>query len=205
MNTNTKRITHYITALISVVVLVCIDQFTKYLVVGHLKDRPAYVLIRNIFQLEYLENRGAAFGILQNQRVFFYISVLLITAAVIWFYSKVPMEKKYLPLRICAVLIVGGAFGNCIDRIRLNYVVDFFYFKLIDFPIFNVADISLTCGTALLIIDVLFLKERSILAIDDKKRSANTEPGESVDEQNASATKDDRTEEKSHAAQSNGN
>ena len=94
MNTNTKRITHYITALISVVVLVCIDQFTKYLVVGHLKDRPAYVLIRNIFQLEYLENRGAAFGILQNQRVFFYISVLLITAAVIWFYSKVPMEKK---------------------------------------------------------------------------------------------------------------
>lgn len=61
MNTNTKRITHYITALISVVVLVCIDQFTKYLVVGHLKDRPAYVLIRNIFQLEYLENRGAAF------------------------------------------------------------------------------------------------------------------------------------------------
>lgn len=61
MNTNTKRITNYITALISVVVLVCIDQFTKYLVVGHLKDRPAYVLIRNIFQLEYLENRGAAF------------------------------------------------------------------------------------------------------------------------------------------------
>ena len=77
MNTNTKRITHYITALISVVVLVCIDQFTKYLVVGHLKDRPAYVLIRNIFQLEYLENRGAAFGILQNQRVFFYISGIL--------------------------------------------------------------------------------------------------------------------------------
>ena len=51
MNTNTKRITHYITALISVVVLVCIDQFTKYLVVGHLKDRPAYVLIRNIIPI----------------------------------------------------------------------------------------------------------------------------------------------------------
>ena len=66
MNTNTKRITNYITALISVVVLVCIDQFTKYLVVGHLKT-GAYVLIRNIFQLEYLENRGAAFGILQNR------------------------------------------------------------------------------------------------------------------------------------------
>ena len=163
MNTNTKRITHYITALISVVVLVCIDQFTKYLVVGHLKDRPAYVLIRNIFQLEYLENRGAAFGILQNQRVFFYISVLLITAAVIWFYSKVPMGKKYLPLRICAVLIVGGDFGNCIDRIRLNYVVDFFYFKLIDFPIFNVADIYVTVAAFLLVILILvYYKEEDL-------------------------------------------
>ena len=148
MNTNTKRITHYITALISVVVLVCIDQFTKYLVVG---------------QLEYLENRGAAFGILQNQRVFFYISVLLITAAVIWFYSKVPMGKKYLPLRICAVLIVGGAFGNCIDRIRLNYVVDFFYFKLIDFPIFNVADIYVTVAAFLLVILILvYYKEEDL-------------------------------------------
>ena len=163
MNTNTKRITNYITALISVVVLVCIDQFTKYLVVGHLKDRPAYVLIRNIFQLEYLENRGAAFGILQNQRVFFYISVLLITAAVIWFYSKVPMERKYLPLRICAVLIVGGAFGNCIDRIRLTYVVDFFYFKLIDFPIFNVADIYVTVAAFLLVILILvYYKEEDL-------------------------------------------
>lgn len=163
MNTNTKRITNYITALISVVVLVCIDQFTKYLVVGHLKDRPAYVLIRNIFQLEYLENRGAAFGILQNQRVFFYISVLLITAAVIWFYSKVPMERKYLPLRICAVLIVGGAFGNFIDRIRLNYVVDFFYFKLIDFPIFNVADIYVTVAAFLLVILILvYYKEEDL-------------------------------------------
>ena len=163
MNTNTKRITHYITALISIIVLVCIDQFTKYLVVEHLKDRPAYVLIRNIFQLEYLENRGAAFGILQNQRVFFYISALLITAAVIWFYSKVPMEKKYLPLRICAVLIVGGAFGNCIDRIRLNYVVDFFYFKLIDFPIFNVADIYVTVAAFLLVILILvYYKEEDL-------------------------------------------
>ena len=156
MNTNTKRITHYITALISVVVLVCIDQFTKYLVVGHLKDRPAYVLIRNIFQLEYLENRGAAFGILQNQRVFFYISVLLITAAVIWFYSKVPMGKKYLPLRICAVFILAGAFGNMIDRVIRHYVVDFFYFSLIDFPIFNVADIYVTVSAFGLIILLLF-------------------------------------------------
>ena len=89
MKTNTKRITHYIMALVSIVVLVLLDQITKHLVVLHLKDRSAYVLIKDVFQLEYLENRGAAFGVLQNQRIFFYISVLLITIAVIWFYHKV--------------------------------------------------------------------------------------------------------------------
>ena len=92
MKTNTKRITHYIMALVSIVVLVLLDQITKHLVVLHLKDRSAYVLIKDVFQLEYLENRGAAFGVLQNQRIFFYISVLLITIAVIWFYHKVPIE-----------------------------------------------------------------------------------------------------------------
>ena len=112
-------------------------------------------LIKDVFQLEYLENRGAAFGVLQNQRIFFYISVLLITIAVIWFYHKVPIEHKYLPLRICAVLILSGAFGNCIDRIRLNYVVDFLYFKLINFPIFNVADIYVTVAAFLLVILIL--------------------------------------------------
>lgn len=155
MKTNSKRTVHYITALISIAVLVFFDQFTKHLVVLHLKDQPAYILIRQVFQLEYLENRGAAFGVLQNQRIFFYISVIAITLAVIWFYSKVPMNKKYLPLRICAVLILSGAFGNCIDRVRLNYVVDFFYFKLIDFPIFNVADIYVTVAAFLLVILVL--------------------------------------------------
>lgn len=155
MKTNTKRITHYIMALVSIVVLVLLDQITKHLVVLHLKDRSAYVLIKDVFQLEYLENRGAAFGVLQNQRIFFYISVLLITIAVIWFYHKVPIEYKYLPLRICAVLILSGAFGNCIDRIRLNYVVDFLYFKLINFPIFNVADIYVTVAAFLLVILIL--------------------------------------------------
>ena len=149
MKTNTKRITHYIMALVSIVVLVLLDQITKHLVVLHLKDRSAYVLIKDVFQLEYLENRGAAFGVLQNQRV------LLITIAVIWFYHKVPIEHKYLPLRICAVLILSGAFGNCIDRIRLNYVVDFLYFKLINFPIFNVADIYVTVAAFLLVILIL--------------------------------------------------
>ena len=155
-NKQNGRIRHYMMAVISVCILVFLDQFTKQIVVQQLKGQSAYVLIRNVFQLEYLENRGAAFGLFQNQRIFFYISVLVISLVVIWFYGKVPMEKKYLPLRICAVLILSGAFGNCIDRIRRNYVVDFFYFKLINFPIFNVADIYVTVAAFLLIVLVLF-------------------------------------------------
>ena len=156
MNTNTKRITHYITALISVVVLVCIDQFTKYLVVGHLKDRPAYVLIRNIFQLEYLENRGAAFGIFQNQRWFFVIMTVVILVIVSWFYGRTPVEKRYLPLRICMIVLTAGAVGNFIDRLTRGYVVDFFYFSLIDFPIFNVADIYVTVTFIVLVLLIFF-------------------------------------------------
>ena len=122
----------------------------------HLKDQPPYVILQNIFQLEYLENRGAAFGLFQDKRIFFYLSVILISVIVVWFYSRVPMDRKYMPLRICAVLLIAGAYGNFIDRIRLNYVIDFFYFKLIDFPIFNVADIYVTVSSFLIILLIFF-------------------------------------------------
>ncbi len=138
---------HYLAAICGVFVLIVLDQFTKYLVLENLKGNPPFVLLENIFQLEYLENRGAAFGLFQNQRVFFFLSVIVINIAAVWFYGKVPMTRRYLPLRLCAVGIIAGAWGNCIDRIRLDYVVDFLYFKLIDFPIFNVADIYVTVST----------------------------------------------------------
>ena len=156
MNTEKKRYIHYLTAAITAILLVLLDQITKYLAVIHLKDQPPYVILQNIFQLEYLENRGAAFGLFQNKRIFFYLSVILISVIVVWFYSRVPMDRKYMPLRICAVLLIAGAYGNFIDRVRLNYVIDFFYFKLIDFPIFNVADIYVTVSEFLIILLIFF-------------------------------------------------
>lgn len=158
-----QRYYHYLAALIGAVILVIFDQFTKHLAILHLKDQKPYILIENVFQLEYLENRGAAFGLFQNQRMFFYISTAVITVAVIWFYLKVPMERKFLPLRLCAIAVIAGAYGNCIDRVRLNYVVDFFYFKLIDFPIFNVADIYVTVSAAVLaVLILLYYKEEDL-------------------------------------------
>lgn len=147
MKQQRKRTTYYLAALIIALAGIFLDQITKYLAVVHLKEKEAYVLWDQVFQLEYLENRGAAFGMLQNQQIFFFFSVILISAVVVWFYFRVPMEKKFLPLRLCAVFIIAGAYGNFIDRLRLGYVIDFFYFKLIDFPVFNVADIYVTIST----------------------------------------------------------
>lgn len=153
---NKNRNKHYFLAVVVTALGVLLDQFTKMLAIDRLKGQEPFVIFKDIFQFEYLENRGAAFGLFQNQRFFFFISVIVICAVVIWFYLHVPMERHFLWLRACAVMIVAGALGNCIDRVRLNYVVDFFYFKLIDFPVFNVADIYVTVSTFALVILIFF-------------------------------------------------
>lgn len=156
MEEQKKRFKYYMRALLIMLTGILLDQATKYLAVLHLKNQDAYVVWNQVFQLEYLENRGAAFGMLQNQQIFFFFSVILISIFVLWFYLRVPMEKKYLPLRLCAVFIMAGAYGNFIDRLRLGYVIDFFYFKLIDFPVFNVADIYVTVSTVVFCLLLFF-------------------------------------------------
>lgn len=163
MDSIKSRGRHYISAILLVLVGVWFDQFTKTLAVDHLKGQDPFILFKNVFQFEYLENHGAAFGILQNKQIFFFIIVLIISVFIIWFYLHVPMTKKLLPLRICAVFIFSGAIGNFIDRLKLGYVVDFFYFKLIDFPVFNVADIYVTVGTFILAFLLLFIIRRKTL------------------------------------------
>ncbi len=136
--------------------LVLLDQATKLAAVSALKDGGPYVLIPGVFQLQYLENRGAAFGLLQNARIFFLAVTLIALAAVIYVLVRLPLKRKYIVLRFLMVLIAAGAVGNMIDRVFLGYVRDFLYFSLIDFPIFNVADIYVTCATILLILLLLF-------------------------------------------------
>ena len=136
--------------------LVLLDQATKLAAVSALKDGCPYVLIPGVFQLQYLENRGAAFGLLQNARIFFLAVTLIALAAVIYVLVRLPLKRRYIVLRFLMVLIAAGAVGNMIDRVFLGYVRDFLYFSLIDFPIFNVADIYVTCATILLILLLLF-------------------------------------------------
>ena len=141
----------YIIALAAIIIGVVLDQYTKVLAVKHLADGPI-PLIEGVFELKYLENRGAAFGMLQNQQTFFFIVTVITLILITILYIRMPHTKRYIPLRICLVSIVAGAIGNMIDRVTLKYVIDFFYFKLIDFPIFNVADIFATCASILLIL-----------------------------------------------------
>ena len=141
--------------IVGIIVLVLFDQYTKNLAVIHLKDKPAFIIISGVLELNYLENKGAAFGMLQNQKIFFIFVAFVILGVIGYVLYKMPEEKKYRILHVLLSLIAAGAIGNMIDRIRLDYVVDFIYFVLINFPIFNVADCYVTVGTALLL--VLFL------------------------------------------------
>ena len=81
---------------------------------------------------------------------------VVILVIVSWFYGRTPVEKRYLPLRICMIVLTAGAIGNFIDRLTRGYVVDFFYFSLIDFPIFNVADIYVTMTFIVLVLLIFF-------------------------------------------------
>lgn len=172
MKWNKKKKNFIILDFIMIIVLIGIDQFTKYLAVLHLKDKPAYSIIDGVFELNYLENRGAAFGMLQNQKGFFILISIIVLIAICYILFKMPDDKKYNILHVLLVLIASGAIGNMIDRIRLEYVVDFFYFVLINFPIFNMADIYVSVACVLLAIVMLFIyKEEDLdfLNIRQKK------------------------------------
>lgn len=156
----------YIKALIALLILIGMDQWTKYLAVTHLKGTSGISIVKDVFHLQYLENHGVAFGMFQGQIWFFLPLTIVIALIMIFLYYKIPSTKKYLPLRICALLITAGAFGNMIDRIHYQYVVDFFYFKLINFPIFNVADCYVVISVILFVILILFYYKEEDLEND---------------------------------------
>lgn len=162
----------YLSAILSIIVLIFIDQYTKILALTHLKDQDPFVIWKGVFELRYLENRGAAFGILQNQQIFFIIMTAIVLIAIAYIYRLTPDTRRYLPLRLTVIFITAGAIGNMIDRIMRGYVVDFFYFSLIDFPIFNVADIYVTVTFFVLAILLLFVykdEELEVYSLKKKK------------------------------------
>lgn len=161
METKTNTLKKAVIGMILSVVLIVIDQMTKLMAIHGLMNQQPFVILDGIFELRYLENRGAAFGILQGKKAFFIIFTILVLAFIAYIYLKrIPDEKKFRLMDGICILFFAGALGNFIDRVFRNYVVDFFYFKLIDFPIFNVADIYVTVAAfAMIILGLFYYKE----------------------------------------------
>ena len=151
------------------IIAVLADQFVK-IAVTCLKGKSSKVLINGVLEFYYHENKGAAFGILNGQRVFFILMAVVVLLVILYFIMKLPAEKKYIKLNIALTFVLAGAIGNTIDRISLGYVRDFIYFSIIDFPIFNVADMYITVSTFLIIIMILFCyKEADLEFLGNKK------------------------------------
>ncbi|MGM0395792.1 MAG: signal peptidase II [Bacillota bacterium] len=140
------------------VLIILSDQLTKYLALTYLVNRKPIVLINNLFELHFVKNFGAAFGILQNQRIFFiFVTSLVLLGMSIYMIRN--RKKLTVVANFAMGFLLGGALGNLIDRVRLGYVVDFIKVdlgRLYDFPVFNVADIFIVVGTGLLIFIILF-------------------------------------------------
>ena len=154
-----KKSDHFkekLAAIVGLLLLLIFDQWTKLLAISHLKGKADIELLPGVFGLHYLENHGAAFGILRDQQWIFLILAAVFLVATVILYVRMPFTARMVPLRIITVFIAAGAVGNMIDRIFRHYVVDFLYFSLIDFPVFNVADIYITCCAVLLVLFVVF-------------------------------------------------
>ena len=143
--------------------IIFLDQVSKYAAVKYLKGNNPYVIIKNFLQLYYVGNSGAAFGILQNKKTFFIIITSIVVISISFFLFKNSHNLNKL-MKVSLVMLIGGAIGNLIDRIRLSYVIDFISIKLgksYDFPVFNIADMFIVIGTFLIMIMVAFNKYES--------------------------------------------
>lgn len=137
-----------------IIVAVCSDQLTKWLAVIFLEGEADVVLWRDVLHFSFVRNKGAAFGMLQNQRwLFMVVSTVAIVGLLIYL---IRWKPKSIWVRLSIAMIIGGGIGNMIDRIFLGYVIDFIYFKLIDFPVFNVADSFVTVGCGILVVYLFY-------------------------------------------------
>lgn len=143
--------------------IIGLDQLTKSWIESILQLHESIELIHGFFSLTYARNTGAAWSMLAGQMTFFIVLTSAVLCGLIWLMVKTP--KKSTWTRISFSLIMGGAIGNFIDRISFGYVRDFLDFILFgyDFPIFNVADMALCIGVALLALVMLMDKEESVL------------------------------------------
>lgn len=143
-----------------VLAIIAIDQYTKYLIVTNMSLWETKTVIDNFFYITSHRNRGAAFGILQNQQVFFIIVTSIVIIFLIYYMYRYHRDEPNVVWAFSFIL--GGAIGNLIDRIRMQEVVDFLHFQFGEyhFPIFNIADSAVCIGVGLMVLVTFFEKEK---------------------------------------------
>lgn len=161
---------YYSLFIIYMAVLVIFDQITKLIARATLSAGDIDI-IPGVLQLHLLYNTGAAFSILTGKTIVFYVLTPVIAAVIIYFFIRLPFEKKYLPMAFVLTSLVAGAAGNYIDRLVFSKVTDFIYFSIINFPVFNVADIYVTISVIVLLVLILFYYKDEELSAWIKKKS----------------------------------
>ncbi len=147
----------YIISAIIVIVLVILDQITKWQALTKLKPIKNTVVIKGFLDFTFVENRGAAFGILSGRRIFFILLTVVVAAGIIYSFYKLPKTREYNWLKCGLVLVLSGAIGNVIDRAVRGYVVDFLEVTFIKWPVFNLADIYVVVGACFILFLSLFV------------------------------------------------
>jgi len=143
---------------VGVIVLLVLDQITKHYAVSQLIGKGQVDFIPNLLGFRYTENTGAAFSILREKQLLLILLTSVVIVALIGYFIKAIRTDVHMVVRISYMMIIAGAVGNLIDRVRLNYVIDFLEFRFMSFPIFNIADVCVVVGVILLAIAALFLK-----------------------------------------------
>ncbi len=157
MKQNSKfKIKIFILPIIIIGLLTALDQLTKFIITSKFSLYETKPVIKDVFAITYIQNTGVAWGMFKGKRIIFLILTFIALLFAFRIYYNVYNKKKYIPIRICLILLISGALGNMLDRIRLGYVVDFFSFELINFPVFNVADIMVVISIFLLFILLMF-------------------------------------------------
>ncbi len=137
-----------------------LDQLTKYIICRNFSVGQSIPIIKNVFHLTYILNRGGAFGILKGC---VYLFILIAAAAII--FILINLRRVKIPrIKIALALILSGAASNLIDRLRLNAVIDFLDFRI--WPVFNIADAAITVGAILLAYSVLFKKDKKVASCE---------------------------------------
>lgn len=181
-------------AVVWVIALVLTDQFTKWLAASYLQGNSDFVIIPGVFVLRYLRNDSAAFSLdpitlldkifhfeifandpiafLNAKMIFFILMTIIVIILFCLLYLKIPNTRRFRFMNWILVAFIAGAIGNCIDRSIYQYVIDFFYFELIDFPVFNVADIYVTVSAiATVILCLFYYKETDYEVIFPAKKN----------------------------------